>query len=135
MGTVSGIIKEITVNHATLGSHVFFPKASEDSTIDPGGYRSADDAGMIDGGLNMIDQMNPVRWSVECPVAWDQVNRKDLDFAVKLASSPVEGEYTFTHISGTIYGGKGKPVGDLQGNGNTGVFTLKVSGGGVLKTI
>jgi hypothetical protein len=132
---VGGDIIEITYNHPTLGSGVIFPKASEDSTYDLGGFRSNDDASMIDGGGNMIDQLNRVRWSFEVAVAWDMNNRSDLDKLTELSGSPVQSEWTFSHINGTVYGGTGKPVGDMQGNGNAATFTLKVSGGGKLKKI
>lgn len=132
---VGGDITEITYNHPTLGSGVIFPKAAEDNTIDEGGLRSSDDANMVAGNGEMIDQMNRVRWSVESTVAWDMNSREDLDKLVQLASSPVEAEWTFSFINGTVYGGTGKPVGDLQGNSNAVTFTLKVSGGGKLKKI
>ncbi len=129
---VGGDIIEITFNHPTIGSGVIYPKSNEDSTFDPGGYRSNDDSNMIDGAGNMIDQMNRVRWSVETTVAWDMNTAKDLNKISELASSPVQADWTFTHINGSVFGGKGKPVGDVSGNGNNATFTLKVSGGGPL---
>lgn len=132
---VGGDIRELTYQHPTLGSGVIFAKAAEDSTFDLGGFRSNDDANMVDGGGNMIDQINQVRWSVETTVSWDMNNRDELSKLVELAGSPVQADWTISHINGTVYGGKGKPVGDLQGNGNAATFTLKVSGGGALKKI
>lgn len=132
---VGGDIVEITFNHPTLGSGTIFPKSAEDSTFDLGGFRSNDDGNMIDGGGNMIDQMNRVRWSFETTVAWDANVDETLEKLVGLASSPDQADWTFTSINGTIYGGKGKPVGDLQGNGNSATFALKLSGGGTLKKI
>lgn len=132
---VGGDITEITFNHPTVGSGTIFPKSAEDSTFDLGGFRSNDDGNMIDGGGNMIDQMNRVRWSFESTVAWDMNVDETLEKLVSLASSPDQADWTFTSINGTIYGGKGKPVGDLQGNGNAATFALKISGGGTLKKI
>lgn len=132
---VGGDITEITFNHPTLGSGTIFPKSAEDSTFDLGGFRSNDDGNMIDGGGNMIDQMNRVRWSFETTVAWDANVDETLEKLVGLASSPDQADWTFTSVNGTIYGGKGKPVGDLQGNGNAATFALKISGGGTLKKI
>jgi hypothetical protein len=129
----AGDFIEITFNHPTEGSGTIFPKSAEDSTLNLGGIRSSDDANMIDGGGNMIDQMNRVRWSFETTVSWDMNVATELEKLVKLAASPVPAEWTFAHINGTVYGGTGKPVGDLQGNGNQGTFTLKISGGGVMK--
>lgn len=132
---VGGDITEITFNHPTVGSGTIFPKSAEDSTFDLGGFRSNDDGNMVDGGGNMIDQMNRVRWSFESTVAWDMNVDETLEKLVSLASSPDQADWTFTSINGTIYGGKGKPVGDLQGNGNSATFALKLSGGGTLKKI
>lgn len=135
MGAVGGDIIEVTFNHPTLGSGTLFPKAAEDSTYDLGGIRSSDDANMVDGGGNMIDQMNRSRWSFEVPIAWDMNTNGELEKCVAMAADPVPAEWTFTHINGTVYAGTGKPVGDLQGNGNAATFPLKVSGGGKLKKI
>lgn len=135
MAAIGGDIIEITYNHPTLGSGVIYPKAAEDSTFDIGGFRSSDDANMIDGAGQMIDQMNRTRWSVETTVAWDMNTGLTLERLTELTQSPLFADWTVTHINGTIYGGKGKPVGDLQGNGNAATFTFKLAGGGVLKKI
>jgi hypothetical protein len=131
----SGDIVEITFNHDDIGTGVVFPKAAEDGTFDPGGYRSNDDANMIAGNGEMIDQMNQVRWSVETTVAWDMNIDETLHKISQLASSAKQAVWTFTHINGTVYRGYGKPVGDIQGNSNAGTFTLKVSGGGALQKL
>lgn len=128
-----GDIKEITFNHPTLGSGTIFPKAAEDNTFDLGGYRSDDDDNMIDGAGNMIDKMNLKRWCFEGTIAWDMNIAGDLEKLVALASSPMQASWTFSHINGTVYGGTGKPVGDLKGNGNAATFPIKISGGGILK--
>lgn len=135
MATGGGDIIEVTFNHPTIGSGTLFPKAAEDSTYDLGGIRSSDDANMVDGGGNMIDQMNRVRWSFEVPIAWDMNTNLELEKITAMAADPVPAEWTFTHINGMVYAGTGKPVGDLQGNGNAATFPLKVSGGGKLKKI
>jgi hypothetical protein len=132
---VGGDILEITYNHPTLGSGVIYPKSAEDSTFDLGGFRSADDANMIDGGGRMIDQMNRVRWSLETTIAWDMNSSLELEKVVALAKSPVLADWTISHINGSVYSGKGKPVGDLQGNGNAATFTLKIAGSGEIKKI
>lgn len=132
---IGGDIIEVTYNHPTLGSGVIYPKAAEDSTYDLGGFRSSDDANMVDGGGNMIDQMNRVRWSFEVVVAWDMNTNTELEKIVNLAADPVPAEWTWSNANGTVYGGTGKPVGDQQGNGNAATFTLKVAGGGKAKKI
>lgn len=129
-----GDITEITYNHPTLGSGVFFPKAGEDSTYDLGGITSADDGQMIDGGGNMMDQMTRKRWSFEVAIAWD-MDATSLERLDALAESPNTADWTFTNINGKVYAGNGKPVGDINGNGNTSQITLKVAGGGKLSVL
>lgn len=131
----SGDIREITFNHPTLGNGRFFPKANEDSTWDLGGLRSEDDANMIDGGRNMINKMNLSRWFVESPIAWDMGIGATFETLVALAADPVDAEYTFSHINGTVWGATGRPVGDLNGNGNAGTIPTKFAGGGNLSKI
>ncbi len=135
MSVVTGDFIEITFNHPSLGNGAFFPKSAEDGSLDLGGFRSADDANMIDGGGNMIDQMNRTRWSFEGSIAGDMNTREDAEKLTALASHPVHADWTFTHINGSVYSGKGKPVGDIVLNGNTGQIPIKIAGGGRCKKI
>lgn len=135
MSAVGGDIVEITYNHETLGSGTLFPKAAEDNTFDTGGYRSKDEAEAIDGGGQMIDSMTRVRWSLETVISWDMNDKAELDKLVALASSPIPADWTISSINGTVWSGNGKPVGDLQGNGNAATMPLKLSGGGMMKKI
>lgn len=130
-----GDIIEITYNHPTIGSGTIFAKSNEDSTFNLGGFRSNDDNNMIDGAGNMIDQINRTRWSLETTVSWDMNEREELQKVNDMAGSPEQADWTFSHVNGTVHSGKGKPVGDLEGNGNAATFTLKISGGGVLRKI
>lgn len=132
---VGGDIIEITYNHPTLGSGVIYPKAAEDSTYDLGGFRSADEANGVDGGGNMIDQLNRARWSFEVLITMDMVTAETLEAITGMAGSTELAEWTFTNINGIVYGGNGKPVGDIQMNGNASTGTLKVSGGGALSKV
>lgn len=135
MSIVHGDILEITFNHPTLGSGIFNPKSTEDTTYDLGGFRSDDNEDGVDGAGNMIDRMTRKRWSFEAPIAWDANNAETLEKLNALAASPVQAQWTITSINGTVYGGQGKPVGDLKGNGANGTIQLKVSGGGKLKKV
>lgn len=130
-----GDILEVTFNHPTLGSGILRPKSNEDNTYDTGGIRTADDANMIDGGGKPIYQKNRVMGFFEIVVANDQNVNQDLETMVSLAADPEESDWTFTLINGTVYGGTGKPVGDLQGNLNQATFTLKVAGAEFKKII
>jgi hypothetical protein len=132
---VGGDILEISYKHPTLGAGTWFPKASEDATFDPGGYRSEDDANAITGDGQAINKMNRSRWSFEDVVAWDMAVNDELDQARKLASSSVDADWTITHISGVIYGAKGRPVGDIKGNTNTAQMSIKLAGGGIATKI
>lgn len=132
---VGGDIIEVTYNHPTLGTGVFYPKSAEDTTYNLGGFRSNDDNQAVTGSGEMLDQINNSRWSFEVPCAWDMNNRDDLEKASALAASPVLADWTITHINGVVHGGSGKPVGDLEGNSNAATFTLKVAGSGQLKKI
>ena len=132
---VGGDITEITFNHPTIGSGTIYPKSTEDSTFNLGGFRSEDDMAKIGGDGSMIDTINRVRWSFEIPATWDQNSANELDKLIELAASPVQADWTISSINGTVWGGKGKPVGELPGNGNTAIITLKLSGGGRLKKI
>lgn len=130
-----GDILEITCKHPTLGSFVFAPKSAEDFTLDPGGFMNSDDANMVTGNGSIIRQKNRKVWSMEGIVAWDMETAQDVHKIQQLANSTVESDWTFTHISGVIFGGKGAPVGDIQGNMNSAQITLKVNGGGTLNKL
>lgn len=130
-----GDLIEATCNHPTLGNSTLFFKAAEDGTFDLGGYFSSDDANMVDGGGNMIDQINRKRWKVSSAISWDMNSADELSKIAGLSASPVLGDWTFSHINGTVWGGKGKPVGDYEGNTNQATFTITIAGGGKLKKI
>jgi len=129
-----GSILEINCKHPTLGSITFEPFADEDGTLDPGGIRSNDDNKMIGGSGTMVDTMTMTRWSLEVAVIND-MDRLDFENAVALAASPIQGDWTFTHINGKVYAGKGKPVGDMTASTKDSKFTLKIAGGGKLAQI
>lgn len=135
MPAVGGDILEITYNHPTLGSGIWFPKAAEDSTFDPGGLRTDDDANAVDGSGKTIRKMNRVRWSFEGTVSWDANVANELEQARALAGDPVEADWTITSVNGTVWKGKGGPVGDIQGSGNDATMPIKLGGGANLKKI
>lgn len=136
MSYVAGDILEITYNHPTIGSGTLYCKVNEDSQVDLGGYRSEDDDSMTTSDGQMIDKINAKRWSYEAPpIAWDMTETDELGKLVQLSASPIPADWTITSISGVIWGGKGKPVGDLKGSTNTGQIPLKLAGGGQLKQI
>lgn len=123
-----GDILEINYKHPTLGSGTWKPKSAEAFKVNPGGIKANDDANMITASGEFIDQLNRERWSMEGGIAWDTKNTDELGQARKLAASPDLATFTFTHINGTIWSGKGKPVGDITGDTNAATMTLKVAG-------
>lgn len=132
---IGGSILEVSYNHPTLGAGFFYPKGDADGTIDLGGYRTADDDNSVDGAGKAIYSMTPRRWSVQTEVRWDMVSDQELERLVALSSAPEEADFTFTHISGAVYGGRGKPVGDIQGSTQNATSSIKFSGSGRLKKI
>lgn len=131
---IGGDITEVVVQH-TLGEFRFFPKSNEDFTLDPGGIRTNDDANQITGAGQAIYQKNRVRWMIEGVVAVDFIAGTEMEKLSLLAEHPDEGVWTITHISGTIWKGKGVVVGDIQPGTNTAQMTLKVSGSGKLERL
>lgn len=129
---LGGDLQEINVSHPTLGEFTFHPKSNESYTLDPGGFRSQDDANMITGSGEMIDQVNRVRWMFEGPVAVDFDSENETTNFANIAASPELGTWTFTHISGVIWRGRGKVVGDIQPDTNTAQMPLKIAGSGRL---
>jgi hypothetical protein len=121
-----GDIVDISCTHDDLGTNVFFAVAGQDSTYDTGGYRSDDSADNVTGNGIMIDKMNAKRSSFECTIAMEM--GVTLEILSAMASSTKTGTWTFTNINGVIYTLVGKPVGDLNGNGNTSQIDLKVMG-------
>jgi hypothetical protein len=135
MSVVGGDIKEITFNHPTIGVAIFFPKSDEDSELDLGGYKSGDEEKGIDGGGNMIDTMTLSRWGATMVIAGDLALRDDLIKLQSMMSSPILSTITVDHISGGIFRGTGKPVGDLKEALKGATIQLKVAGGSNLKKI
>lgn len=135
MATVGGDILEITYSHPTLGSGTLLPKSGEDSTIDLGGFTTADDEAGITASGEAIYQMNNSRWTLETTVAGDMNVRKDLEAVAAMAASVTEAEFTVSMVNGAIYSGKGKPVGRYSQSINNATFSLKLQGGGGLKKI
>tara|TARA_R110002049_G_scaffold224712_3_gene396486 strand:+ start:830 stop:1237 length:408 start_codon:yes stop_codon:yes gene_type:complete len=131
---IGGDILEIVVQH-TIGEFRFQAKSNESFTLDPGGVRTNDDANQVTGSGDMIQQKNRVRWSFEGPIAVDPISSNEFDNLSKLAAHPELGTWTISHISGTIYKGRGTVVGDLAVDTNAAQMTLKVSGSGKLEKI
>lgn len=131
---VFGDCVEITCTH--LGNtYRFYPKANETFNIDKGGIRGNDDMNQITSNGQMMSQLNRGRWAVDGPIAVDQNSDAELNALNIMAASPSLGTWQFAMISGAIYKGSGRPVGDIQHDSNAGTLALKVSGGPELEKI
>lgn len=136
MSFTGGDIISVTYNHPVLGSGLLSCKSNEDGTIEPGGYRSNDDDNSVTGDGKFIDQINYRRASVELPpVSWDMTDTDEQEQLKKMAASSILADWTISHTSGQIWGGKGKPVGDIPGATNTAQITLKLAFEGELKRL
>lgn len=125
----SGDIREARCSHPDLGDFVFYPKSNEGNTLDQGGYRTADDANMIDGSGEPIWQLNLQRGFFEIVCADDMNIAENSTNACKLAASPKAGNWIVSMSNGTTWGATAKPVGDIQTDTNASTFTMKISGG------
>lgn len=132
---IGGDLIEITCNHPTLGDFTFATKSNESYTLDPGGYRSNDDNNMIAGNGVYVDQINRIRWSFEGPLKADFTSNLELLNFPLLAQDPELAVWTFSHISGNVWRGTGKIVGDIQFDTNTAEASIKIAGGGRLEQL
>jgi len=131
---VFGDCSEIVCNH--LGNtYRFYPKANESFNLDPGGVRGNDDMNQVTSNGQMMSQLNRARWAVDGPIAVDQISNAEFNALTLMAGSPSLGTWQFAFISGAIFKGTGRPVGEITQDSNAGTLTLKVSGGGVLEKI
>jgi len=137
MAKIGGDLVEIQWQNDEIGSGIWSPKASEDSTFNPGGIQTADDDSMVDGAGDGIYTMNNTRWSIQSLISWNfGVPAEDTLFQVSAISrSKVETTFTITHINGSVWVGKGKVVGAIEGNGNNGTIPIKLSGSKGLQKI
>jgi len=132
---VHGDITEVTYNHPTIGSGVFYPKAAEGNTFDPGGFRTSDDANGMAGDGSLIVTKNRTRAFFEVTIENDMNIRNDVEVVKALAADSVPAEYTISIINGTVWAGSGFPVGDIAPDVNAGTMTLKITSGQFKKIV
>jgi hypothetical protein len=132
---IAGDVLEIVCSHPTLGDFRFSPKANESFTMDRGGIRNNDDANGITSNGRSIVQKNRFGWFYEGPVAVNLQTNEEVEALDALSASTEDGVWSFSHISGAIHKGKGRPVGDQQADTNNAQLKLKVAGGGQLEKI
>ncbi|AGO48217.1 structural protein [Cellulophaga phage phiSM] len=130
-----GDFVEITCNHPTLGNFVFATKSDEAYTMDPGGFRSDDDAAGVTGSGDFIDKIKRVRWSFEGPLMIDLAAGTEMNSLQAISASFEQGTWTFSHITGAVFRGKGKFVGDIQIDTKESQIAAKISGGGKMEIL
>jgi len=135
MSFTGGDLIEATYNHPTVGSGTIYLKSGEDIQVNYGGYTSDDDDAGVTGDGQMIDKMTRKRWFVSTTVAWDMTEKDELEKLQAMQDNPVLADWTFAHIVGKVWAGRGKPVGDLNGAAQDATIPLKVAGGGKLESI
>ena len=135
MAITGGDVFEVTYNHPTLGDGTFFVKSGEDTTFDPGGFRTEDDMAAVAGNGQMIKKLNRIRWSFEGPVAWNMVTTNEIAQLSALSGDPEDAQWTISHINGTVWSGLGTVVGDIPGSGQDATIPVKLSGGGIMEKI
>lgn len=129
----AGDIKSIKINHPILGSVEMEAKSSEDNTFDLGGYRTTE-VNTTGNGTSMR-KINNKPWVASMLIAWDMITQQELQALGRFAGSTVEFTCTITNVNGSVYQGKGSPMGDLVGNVNQGSTPVTFSGGGELTKI
>ena len=135
MNFIAGDFEEIFCSQPEHGQMRFYPKANETYNVDFGGITSNDDENQITSAGDMIDQLNRRRWSVEGPIAVDMQASTEENFLNNVSRSPLLGTWTFTHISGAIWVGQGKPVGARSYDTNAGTLSLKIAGSRELRPV
>jgi hypothetical protein len=134
MAITAGDIQEITYNHPTLGSGTFKPIAGEDFSINLGGRRGLDEVVLTSDG-EAIHKVQNMPWSMEGPVRWAATIGLDMEKLAGLSGDLEDTNWTIQLISGEIYGGIGRPVGDIVGSSKDGQIPLKVVGGNGLRQL
>ena len=130
---VAGDTIEITIQHPTLGSFQFLPKAGESGTLNPGGLMTEDDNKSITSSGIIIKKMTRTAWEYEITCA---SNGGEAVLAAKKISGDVnDSVIKISMLSGVIFSGRGSIVGDVNENTQDGTFTLKVQGSGSLSKI
>jgi len=135
MSFIGGDVLEIVAQNPNAGTFRFSPKAAESFTGNLGGFRTNDDTNGVTGSGQGIYQVNRTRWSAEGPVSVDFLSGNGVSDLVVLAESTVDTTFTISLVSGQIYKGVGRFVGELPFDTNTAQSTIKIQGGGKLQPL
>lgn len=132
---IGGDLIDVNWTHPVLGQGTFYAKANEDSSINIGGFMSADEDNNIDGSGTRIDKLNRQVPYLKC-TAVNDMSLGTAEQVQALASDPAPATYTFTWINGHVYKlTGGKIVGAIEINVNASTFDLKIAGSNTLQKL
>ena len=121
-----GDILEVRYQHPTIGTNIFHAVSSQSNELDLGGRRSEDDENKVTTTGIMIDSMSFKRGSLSVLVESDNNVREDQRVLGELAADSVDATWTVTLMSGAVYVGVGKPVGEIKGDVYAGTVQMKI---------
>lgn len=128
----AGDVRVISCDNTEIGSFLMEHKATEDATIQPGGFKVDDDENSVTTAGTDISKFNRYKWSFESTVgALDGC----LSYLQKMAEAGVPSQFTFEMSNGNQWVGTGRINGDIAENAQAGTIAVKFSGGGRLKQI
>ena len=132
MSFLGGDIKELKVEHPTLGSFIFEAKANEDTESNKGGIRVNDDDNGITAAGTIILTGSYTRPYIQVTLAMNNETEKFItDWAESLKLATI----TYTMITGDVFRGSAIPVGDLKPSSLNATMQVKLAGGGKFQKI
>ena len=129
---IAGDIKEIAIDHPSLGGIVLEHKTSDDFTLRKGGYQNTDDESSITAVGTKIFVKNYKEWMLETTIGATEGAH---DFLQQLHESSEEAIVTVTFQNGEVRSGTGLPVGEIDQNDQAGTMPLKMVGSGTFDRI
>lgn len=132
MSFFGGDVKELKVEHPTLGSKVFEPKSAEDTESNRGGVRINDDDNGVTAAGSIILSGSVTRPYLQVTVAIDDDRE---DYLNEWAASAELATITYTLITGTVFRGLAIPVGDLKPSTLNATMQVKFAGSGKFQKI
>lgn len=129
---LGGDIKELKVEHPTLGSYIFEAKANEDTESNKGGVRINDDDNGITAAGTIILSGTNTRPYIQVTLA---VNNEAEEFITNWAESMKLATITYTLITGDVFRGSAIPVGDIKPSTLNATMQVKMAGSGKFQKI
>ena len=126
---IAGDIRLISVQNGEVGKNNLEGKATEDVTMDLGGFSIDDDQQSVTSFGTHIVKKNRKLWKVETTIG---ANEGDLNYLQSLVKSGVPSSFTFELANGERYSGSGRMVGDIAANFQAGTIPVVFQGGGRL---